>query len=133
MGFALASAAFLGLFRYNREAVATHSQALADIVSRYDLPALWAGHDLFFQSWARWSDGAEGSRLAEMRRGIAIYREQGALAWLSPVETALAIAEASAGDTDGGLRRLDDALAELERTEERWCEAECTASVPRSC
>jgi predicted ATPase len=44
--------------------------------------------------------------------------------WLSPVEAALAIAEASAGDTDGGLRRLDDALAELERTEERWYEAE---------
>jgi predicted ATPase len=33
-------------------------------------------------------------------------------------------AEASAGETDAGLRRLDDALAELERTEQRWYEAE---------
>jgi len=33
-------------------------------------------------------------------------------------------AEASAGETDVGLRRLDDALAQLERTEERWYEAE---------
>ena len=58
-----------------------------------------------------------------MRRGIAIYREQGALVWLSSVEAALAIAEASAGEIDAGLRRLDDALAELERTE-RWYEVE---------
>ena len=43
---------------------------------------------------------------------------------LSPAEAALAIAEASAGEIDAGLRRLDDALAELERTEERWHEAE---------
>jgi predicted ATPase len=30
----------------------------------------------------------------------------------------------SAGETDAGLRRLDDALAELPRTEQRWYEAE---------
>ena len=62
------------------------------------------------------------SRLAEMRRGLAIYREQGRI-WLLP-EAVLAEAEASAGETDAGLQRLDDALAELERTEERSYEAE---------
>ena len=40
------------------------------------------------------------------------------------LEAALAEAEAGAGETDTGLRRLDDALAELERTEQRWYEAE---------
>ena len=39
-------------------------------------------------------------------------------------EAALAEAEASTGETDAGLRRLDDALAELEVTENRWYEAE---------
>jgi predicted ATPase len=39
-------------------------------------------------------------------------------------EAALAEAEANAGETDAGLRRLDDALAELEATEARWYEAE---------
>jgi predicted ATPase len=124
MAYALQWAAKLGLVRYDPEAVATYSRALADIVSRYDLPAFWAGRAIFLQGWAKRSEGAEGSRLAEMRRGIAIYREQGALVWLSPAEAALATAEAGAGDTDAGLRRLDDALAELERTEERWYEAE---------
>jgi len=92
-------------------------------VSRYDLPVLWAGAAVFFQGWAKWSDSAEASRLTEMRRGLAIYREQ--RNWLLPnLESALAEAEAGAGETDAGLRRLDDALAELEVAENRWYEAE---------
>jgi predicted ATPase len=43
---------------------------------------------------------------------------------LPSFEGALAEAEASAGETDAGLRRLDDALAELEATENHWYEAE---------
>jgi predicted ATPase len=117
-------AALLGLVRCNPEAVATCSQALADIVSRYDLPAWWAGWVTFLQGWAKWSDGAEASRLAEMRRGLAIAREQGNVWFLPSLEAALAEAEASAGETDAGLRRLDDSFAELERTEQRWYEAE---------
>jgi predicted ATPase len=124
MGHALSFAALLGLLRYNPETVATDSRALADIASRYDLPAWWAGIALFFQGWAEWSDGAQESSLAEMRRGIAIYRQQG-MAYLVPsLEAALAESEAGAGETDAGLRRLDDASAVLERTEERWHEAE---------
>jgi predicted ATPase len=115
MAHALAYAAFLGLFRRNPEPVATYSQALADIVSRYGFPAYWAGIAVFLQSWAK-------SRSAEMRRGLAIYREQGRI-WLLP-EAVLAEAEASAGEIDAGLRRLDGALAELERTEVRLYEAE---------
>jgi len=112
-------AAFLGLFRCNLEAIATYGQAFADVVSRYDLPANFAGFAVFFQGWAKWSDGAAETIPAEMRRGLAIVREQ-ARFWLLPgFEAALAEAEASAGETDAGLRRLDDLLAELERTEER--------------
>ena len=124
MGQTLLFAAFLGLVRCNPEAVATYSQAFAGIASRYDFPAFWVGWATFLHGWAKWSDGAEESRLAEMRRGLAIERELG-FVWLLPgFEAALAKAEASAGETDAGLRRLDDALAELERTEQRWCEAE---------
>ena len=59
-----------------------------------------------------------------MRRGLAIVREQSNVWFLPSLEAALAEAEARAGETDAGLRRLDDALAELERTEQRWYEAE---------
>jgi predicted ATPase len=121
MGYALVHAGLLGLLRHNPGAVAIYSQALADIVSRYDLAAVRAG---FFQSWAKRSDGAEESRLADMRRSLAIAREQGRN-WLWPSqEAALAKAEASSGETDAALRRVDDALAELEANENRWYEAE---------
>jgi predicted ATPase len=123
MGVVLAIAVLLDLVRFNREAVATYSQTLADIVSRYDLPAFFAGYAVFFPAWAKWSEGAEGSGLAEMREGIETAREQGGV-WLLPPEAALAEAEASAGETDSGLRRLDDALDALETTEARWYEAE---------
>ena len=124
MAHALQWAAWLGLARCNPEAVANHGQALADIASRYDLPAGWAGVAAFFLGWAKWSDGAEGSRLAEMRRGLAIVRESGNIVRLPSFEAALAEAEASAGETDAGLRRLENALADLEATEARWYEAE---------
>jgi adenylate cyclase len=123
----------LGLLRRNPEAVATYSQAAADIASQYDLPGNWAalGEETgFFRGWAKRSEAAEESRLAEMRRSLAILRERGQV-WLLPrFEAALAEAEASAGETDAGLRRLDDALAELERTEQRWYEAEMQLSSP---
>ncbi|MBV8337402.1 MAG: hypothetical protein JO358_18560, partial [Alphaproteobacteria bacterium] len=124
MGYALLFATLLGLLRRNPEAVATYSQALTDIVSRYDLPALWVGHAEFFRGWAKRSDGAKESRLAEMRHGLAIHRERGKTYLMPSQEAALAEAEASAGETDAGLRRLDYALAELEVTEARWYEAE---------
>jgi predicted ATPase len=124
MGQTLLFAVWLGILRYNREAVVTYSQALADIVSRYDLPAIWAGHAVFFQGWAKSSDPADESRLAEMRRGLAIFREEGNVWFLPSGEAALAEAEAGAGETDAGLQRLDGALAEVERTEQRWYEAE---------
>jgi hypothetical protein len=123
MAIAHTWAALLGLWWCNPEVVATYSQALADIVSRYSLPAYWAGFAVFFQGWANRSD-AEASRVAEMRRGVAINREQGYVWFLPSFEAALAKAEASAGETDAGLRRLDDALVEVGRTEERWQEAE---------
>lgn len=125
MGYVLTfSAALLGLFRCNPEAVAAYSQALADIVSQYDLPAFWVGLAKFFQGWAKRSDGAEEPRLVEMRRGLAIFLEPGVVNILPILGAALAEAEASAGEINAGLRRIDDALAEARRTKQRWYEAE---------
>ena len=121
MGYALVFAALLGLLRRNPEAVATYSQALADIASRYDLST---GFAVFLQSWAKSSDGANESRLTEMRRGLPIATAR-RTHWVFPsFEADIAEAEASAGETDAGLKRLDDALAEAERTEQPWYEAE---------
>src|SRR5262249_20465085 len=97
--YVLTFAAQLGFLRRSPEAVATYIQASADIVSRYDLPAFWTGLAVFFQGWAKWSGGSEESRLAEMRRGLAINQEQGAVRFLPSLGAALAGAEASARQT----------------------------------
>jgi adenylate cyclase len=124
MGQVLELAAFLGLVRYNPETVATYGQVLANIVSRYDLPAVWAGWAVFFQGWAKRSGDAEESRLAEMRRGLAIVRGQGMVPFMPTLEAVLAEAESRTGETDAGLQRLDAALAKIGRTEQRYYEAE---------
>jgi predicted ATPase len=123
LGYVQTYAALLGLYRRNPEAVAACSQAFARIVSRYGLPDLWPGAD-FFRGWAKWSGGAEASGRAEMRKAIETAREKGHLLFVPSYETALAEADANAGEIDAGLRRLEDARAELERTETRWYEAE---------
>jgi len=59
MGYALVFAALLGLLRRNPEAVATYSQASADVVSRFDFPGNWAAY--FFRA------GQSGPRLPKSR------------------------------------------------------------------
>jgi predicted ATPase len=122
--FVLAHRALLGLLLCHPNAAAADGQALAAIVSEYDLPAFWAGWAACFRGWASSSGGEGNAGLAEMQTGIAIWRELGLLYLLPPQEAALAEAEAAAGGVAAGLQRLDDALAEAERTEQRWYEAE---------
>ena len=135
MASVLQYAALLGLVRCNAEAVATCSRALAYIASRYDLPAGWAGVAVFFQGWAKWSHGAEGSSLAEMRGGLAIVRESGNIVRLPSFEAALAEAEAGAGETDAGLRRLDGTVRSPSWSAPRSAgmKRKYTASAARSC
>jgi hypothetical protein len=77
MGYTLAFAALLALFRYSSEAVATYGQALADICVSLLSPRDVGGQGSISARLPKWSDGADESRLAEMRRGLAIVREQG--------------------------------------------------------
>ena len=123
-GFEHAYRAVMGLLRCQPDAVAADSDTLAAIVSEYDLPAFLAGWATFFRGWASRSRGDSEAGLAEMRRGIAICREQGLIIMLPLPEAALAEAEVGAGEIDAGFKRLDDALAESGRTEQRWYEAE---------
>ncbi len=124
LAYVLLFRAVLGLLRRDLEAAAVDGRALADIVSRHDLPPIWTGTAAFFQGWEKWSDGAGEVGLTEMPRGLAIAREQGQVFLLPSFEAALAEAETAAGEIVAGLQRLEDALAELERTEQRWYEAE---------
>ncbi len=122
--YVLAYRLLLAVFRRQPQALAAGAQALAEISSRYDLPVVFAGSVTFSRGWASWSRGAGEAGLAEMQTGIAIQREQRLLLFLPPQEVALAEAEAVAGQVGAGVKRLDDAIAELDRTGQHWYEAE---------
>ena len=59
-----------------------------------------------------------------MRQGIALAREHGIGLAMPLYSLLLAEAEAEAGQIDAGLIRLDELLPEIERTGQRWIEAQ---------
>jgi predicted ATPase len=59
-----------------------------------------------------------------MRQGIALAREHGIGLAMPLYGLLLAEAEAEAGQIDTGLTRLDELLPEIERTGQRWIEAQ---------
>jgi predicted ATPase len=59
-----------------------------------------------------------------MRRGIAACHNMGNLIYTTPFETALAEAEAEAGEIETALASIDQAVDLTERTEQRWNEAD---------
>src|SRR5215218_9428360 len=69
-------------------------------------------------------DGQGAAGIAVIQRGLAEWKNRGA-EWMRPFFLGL-LAEACAlcGDVDRGLGALDEALAAVERTGERWSEAE---------
>ena len=59
-----------------------------------------------------------------MRRGIAACHDMGNAHFMTLFETALAEAEAEAGEIEGALARIDHVLALTERTCQRWSEVD---------
>jgi tetratricopeptide (TPR) repeat protein len=126
MAYVVQWRALLGLLRRDLEAVAADGRTLADIVSRYDLPAIWVGWATFLQGWGEWSDGADASRLAGMRRGLAIRREQGNVFLMPTLEAALAEAAVSIAQSQKARSfelRAALSLAKLYRAADRDADA----------
>jgi len=66
---------------------------------------------------------------AALRAGLADYAAAGAVVSSAYYNALLAETYASQGDTDAALAILTDALLEVKRTGERWCEAKLTRRV----
>jgi predicted ATPase len=85
---------------------------------------LYSAYGEFLQPWARWHLGAREGGLAAMRRGIASCHNMGNLLYTTLFETALAEAEAEAGEIEAALASIDHAVDLTERTGQRWNEAD---------
>jgi class 3 adenylate cyclase/predicted ATPase len=111
--------AIFELRRGDRQRAASHALELARIASERDLQ--------MFNAFGAVLEGlatGDGNGLASMRRGAESLREQKVLYFDGLVKIALAGAEAQAGDTDGAIAIIDEALATCDRTGFRAFEAD---------
>jgi predicted ATPase len=83
---------------------------------------LGAGHHFQGQALAMLGQVQEG--IAQIREGMAAARSRGARCYFSESLRSLAEAQAKAGQPGEGLTTLAEALAQVEATDERYCEAE---------
>ena len=108
-----------------RDAVTTAPLAEAVVkLAREHGMALYSAYGAFLQPWARWHLGDREGGLDAMRRGIAACHDMGNLVYMTLLETALAEAEAEAGEIEAALASIDRTVALTERTGHRWNEAD---------
>jgi predicted ATPase len=115
--------AWFHLMRGDGARAAPHATPLVDLTREHSIP-LYAAYGSFLVPWSRWQLTDRNSALTAMRSGIALCREQGAALYIPAFETALAAKEAEAGELDTALATLDRAIAETDRTGQRWFESE---------
>jgi DNA-binding winged helix-turn-helix (wHTH) protein/tetratricopeptide (TPR) repeat protein len=85
---------------------------------------LYRAQGMIFRGWAKVRHGNLSEGMVLLRRGSSAYRATGSEVWMPQYRAFLAIASEMAGQTEEAAALLDDALLTVERTGERWFEAE---------
>jgi len=115
--------AFLLVARRDPIHAAVAVGAFAALARKHAMP-VWITYADFLEPWVCWHDGHRNTDLEAMRVGIAGAQQQEVTLYVPLLETALARAEAEADQFDAALASIYHALAETERTGQRWFEAE---------
>ena len=116
-------AAQLELMRRNPDDAAPFARSLIEVANEHQL-STWMTYSVWFVGWLEWRSGNRDAGLSGMRDGRARLAEAGLIYSVSLYETILAEAEAEAGETDAAAATIDRAIAQSERTGQRWYEAE---------
>jgi predicted ATPase/DNA-binding winged helix-turn-helix (wHTH) protein len=86
--------------------------------------ALYRAQGTIFGGWAKVGSGEVSEGLHLLRSGLDAYRATGSEVWMPHYRALLAMASEIAGEMDEAAALLDEALESVERTGERWFEAE---------
>jgi predicted ATPase len=123
ISYAHAHAAVFEMIRRDRERVAPHREALLGLAREHVIP-LWIAFGTFQDGWVL-PNAADGEpRIEKMHEGIKLLRLQLLGTFMPLFMTLLAETEAEAGRPDTGLAIVDEQLARIERTGQRWYLAE---------
>jgi predicted ATPase len=123
LAYALDFAALLHQLRQEWQAAQERAEAAMTLSTKERFP-LWLaiGTILRGGTLAEQGQGPEG--LAQMRQGWAVFQKTGAEVGRPYFLALLAEVYGRGGQAEEGLNVLDEALAAVQRTGERWCEAE---------
>jgi predicted ATPase/DNA-binding winged helix-turn-helix (wHTH) protein len=116
-------ATLLSQYRWERQAVLEHAEAIISLSITQEFP-LWAAWATVLQGWALAREGKEKEGLAHMNQGLALCRTMGAELLQSYFLALLAETYEETGQIEEGLTVLAEALATVDRTGEHFWEAE---------
>ena len=86
--------------------------------------ALYRAQGQIFRGWAMVKRGNVSEGINLLRSGLGAYRATGSEVWMPHYRALLATAVEIAGEVEEAAALFDDALEAIERTGERWFEAE---------
>jgi predicted ATPase len=119
---ALHFAAAVHRLRREGRAAQERAEAVIALASEQGFPH-WLAGGTFLRGWALAEQGQGEEGIAQMRQGIAAWRALG-VEQLGQPFVLLAEVCGKAGQTEEGLHLLATALAEVQKSGERWWEAE---------
>ena len=123
LGFALSFTAGLHQLRRERHLAQDGAEAAVALSTEQGFPH-WLAGGTMLQGWALAEQGHGAAGLSQIREGLAAHRATGAEISRSHYLALLAEAYGKDGQVENGLSTVVEALAFVERTEERFYEAE---------
>jgi predicted ATPase len=123
LGFALFVAASFHQLRREDEAARERNEEVLQLSTEKGFPLFAVGGDIL-KGWMLAIAGQAEAGIAQMREGLETCQAMGTEIQRSHWLALLAEAQASAGQVEAGLRTLAEALAFVEKTGERYYEAE---------
>jgi predicted ATPase len=110
-------------FRRERAVAQEQAEELIALSTKQGL-GLWLAWGTIIGGWALVEQGQGQAGLAQIRQGLAGAQATGAVFFRAHQLTLLAEAYETVGELEAGLRVLAEAVAQVEKTEERFWEAE---------
>lgn len=120
---ALIYATELRLLRREAQQTRDFADATLALATEHGFP-FWLTWGTILSGWVLAEQGRAAEGIERMQQGMSAFRATGAELWRTHFLALLAEAYARAGRAEAGLKTLAEALAVLERTQERVFEAE---------
>jgi predicted ATPase len=123
LGYALVWDAVLRSHRGEPDLARTQAEAAIRLGRDHRMP-FWLSIATIIRGWAVAEQGDIETGIDEIRKGMADFRATGSL-FMRPFQLGLLAEQyGRLGNVERGLTLIAEALALVERTNERWCEAE---------